>query len=400
MFRRLLISLSAASALVASRVLRGGATALKATATAEPALTLYRDTNGWCPFCERVWVALEKKGISYEEKLINLQDKPEWYKEIVPTALVPAIEFHDATYDSNKPGSGRLIWESKDILEALDEEFATTPLRAGEKSVSEVADVLNASFGFVYGARNATASEIALKQKTFTAALDQLDDVLKASGPFVRGAALSAADLELAPTMERFYHQLAILRPDFPALDAGRPGLAAWFAAMDAEPAYTRRVKGDPYSWTAVTSSFLRFFASDDAETKAKIEKADAAAAEMLKLSLEDAGALRDRAAVLEASTVLSGNRAAVARDASDKEPRTQPFIARAEALASADEAIDAALAALKPRRWYRRRPRYAELSADAKVAAACIAGRLCAPRDMGAPACAALRHVLLKLAE
>ena len=26
-------------------------------------LTLYRDTNGWCPFCERVWIGLEKKGI-------------------------------------------------------------------------------------------------------------------------------------------------------------------------------------------------------------------------------------------------------------------------------------------------------------------------------------------------
>ena len=34
-----------------------------ATATEEPVLTLYRDTNGWCPFCERVWIGLEKKGI-------------------------------------------------------------------------------------------------------------------------------------------------------------------------------------------------------------------------------------------------------------------------------------------------------------------------------------------------
>ena len=38
--------------------------ALAATATTEePVLTLYRDTNGWCPFCERVWIGLEKKGI-------------------------------------------------------------------------------------------------------------------------------------------------------------------------------------------------------------------------------------------------------------------------------------------------------------------------------------------------
>ncbi len=38
--------------------------ALAATATTEePVLTLYRGTNGWCPFCERVWIGLEKKGI-------------------------------------------------------------------------------------------------------------------------------------------------------------------------------------------------------------------------------------------------------------------------------------------------------------------------------------------------
>ena len=38
--------------------LRAGAAAVEERA---PALTLYRDTNGWCPFCERVWVALEAK---------------------------------------------------------------------------------------------------------------------------------------------------------------------------------------------------------------------------------------------------------------------------------------------------------------------------------------------------
>ena len=27
-----------------------------------PELKLYRDTNAWCPFCERVWLALEYKG--------------------------------------------------------------------------------------------------------------------------------------------------------------------------------------------------------------------------------------------------------------------------------------------------------------------------------------------------
>jgi glutathione S-transferase len=38
----------------------------------------FRDTNGWCPFCQRVWLALEEKGLDYDSVLIDLYDKPEW----------------------------------------------------------------------------------------------------------------------------------------------------------------------------------------------------------------------------------------------------------------------------------------------------------------------------------
>ena len=123
----MLAMLRSAGALVASTQPRGVSRKLTATATTEePVLTLYRDTNGWCPFCERVWIGLEKKGIPYDEKLINLQDKPQWYLDIVPTTLVPAIEWHDENWRADTPGSGALVWESKDILEKLDEKFAAT----------------------------------------------------------------------------------------------------------------------------------------------------------------------------------------------------------------------------------------------------------------------------------
>ena len=54
-----------------------------------------------CPFCERVWLALEHKGLPYETDYIDLQNKPEWYKELVPTALVPAVRFS---------ADGELVW--------------------------------------------------------------------------------------------------------------------------------------------------------------------------------------------------------------------------------------------------------------------------------------------------
>lgn len=38
-----------------------------------------RDTNGWCPYCERVWIALEEKGLKYDTLLIDLYNKPDWW---------------------------------------------------------------------------------------------------------------------------------------------------------------------------------------------------------------------------------------------------------------------------------------------------------------------------------
>jgi glutaredoxin len=97
--------------------------------TVEPLVTLYRDTNGWCPFCERVWVALHVKQIPYQETLVSLQNKPQWYKQLVPTTLVPAVLFHGSSNDGDKDTKNerRIVWESMDILKALDDEFPDTP---------------------------------------------------------------------------------------------------------------------------------------------------------------------------------------------------------------------------------------------------------------------------------
>ena len=92
-----------------------------------PELVLYRDNNGWCPFCERVWLVVRAKGIPYDEQLISLQNKPDWYKVLVPTTLVPAVLFHESGVDGNgertKKNERRIVWESSDIIKALDEQF-------------------------------------------------------------------------------------------------------------------------------------------------------------------------------------------------------------------------------------------------------------------------------------
>jgi hypothetical protein len=39
----------------------------------------------------QVWLALEEKQIPYDCVLIELYNKPTWYKDIVPSTLVPAV---------------------------------------------------------------------------------------------------------------------------------------------------------------------------------------------------------------------------------------------------------------------------------------------------------------------
>ena len=70
-------------------------------------------------FCERVWLQLLVKGIPHEEVLIDLRDKPAWYKELVPTALVPAVKFLD---------DGKLLWESADIMDEVERRFPAPAL--------------------------------------------------------------------------------------------------------------------------------------------------------------------------------------------------------------------------------------------------------------------------------
>jgi len=62
--------------------------------TAEPRITLYRDTAAWCPYCQKVWILLEEKKIPYRIQKINMRsygDKPAEFLRMIPNGLLPAI---------------------------------------------------------------------------------------------------------------------------------------------------------------------------------------------------------------------------------------------------------------------------------------------------------------------
>ncbi len=93
-----------------------------------PPVLLYRDTNSWCPFCERVWFALEEKEIPFATEFIDLSNKPKWYTDLVPTTLVPAAKIE-----------GELVYESKDILLALEKRFSSPSLLPEDSEENAVA---------------------------------------------------------------------------------------------------------------------------------------------------------------------------------------------------------------------------------------------------------------------
>jgi glutathione S-transferase len=50
---------------------------------------LYKDTNSWCPYCERITFALEEKKIPYQVEYIDLGAKPHLLMSVKPpTATV------------------------------------------------------------------------------------------------------------------------------------------------------------------------------------------------------------------------------------------------------------------------------------------------------------------------
>jgi glutathione S-transferase len=202
---------------------------------------LYRDTNSWCPFCERVWFALEEKEIPFATEFIDLTNKPKWYTDLVPTTLVPAAKIE-----------GQLVYESKDILLALEEKFGTTlfPDDPEENAIArqlvedaETNGFKEAAYKFLR-VTPADSDELASFQATFEAKLDELEEALgKYPGPYFVST-FSLVDIMYSPHLDRLAANLPVYRGYHIKGNERYPRINAWFEALKHRPAY-HRVKSD-----------------------------------------------------------------------------------------------------------------------------------------------------------
>jgi glutaredoxin len=76
-------------------------------------VVLYRDNAAWCPYCQKVWLLLEEKGLPYKIEKINMRsygEKPDWFLAKMPRGLLPVVEI-----------DGKMVSESVVIMQLIDQ---------------------------------------------------------------------------------------------------------------------------------------------------------------------------------------------------------------------------------------------------------------------------------------
>ena len=210
--------------------------------------TLFRERHGWCPYSERVWLALEHLNIPYDTVRIDNTGgpRPSYY-----SGQTPQVRWPD----------GKTQSESMDLVVAIDERYGNGSLLSNNNDVKELINGFRRTFP-----RNARPSSRAaflfrgsgdpLFRSTFEATLEGTNDLLgkNQDGPFFFGKSFTAADIAWAPFLERYRYQLPCLHNGLDPYDEEKyPYLAAWYDAMDTSvPVYSCRVKGDSSSWRKV----------------------------------------------------------------------------------------------------------------------------------------------------
>lgn len=347
---------------------------------ATPPVLLYRDTNSWCPFCERVWFALEEKEIPFETEFIDLLNKPKWYTDLVPTTLVPAAKIE-----------GELVYESKDILLALEARFSSPSLLPddpGENTVArqwvedaETNGLREAGYKFL---REATsdANELGNFQATFEAKLDELEQALgKYPGPYFLSA-FSLVDIMYSPHLDRWAANLPVYRGYRIKENPRFPRINAWFEALKQRSAY-QRVRSDD-----ITNNLL-LRRRWGVEPNGNLQPLDAEYSEEIQYRAEATERLSDNREVAIGDIVKNSGVQALAVDG-DREKITDAVDFHLRLLA--DYLINGDAAPLPWGRVGGKDNADPTAAAVGAISLAYVRNRICAPRDMSAGAATAFR--------
>jgi glutathione S-transferase len=220
-----------------------------------PRVTIYRDSASWCPYCQKCWIALEEKQISYNVVKVDMNcyagsSKPAEFLKIQANGNLPCVVFED----------GSVVGESDEILR-----------RVNEMNVDNVRPLLpqEGTEEAQYMKYLCDDDRNSLERRLFTEwmwyltgkrkpveyreryeyVLDEVESVLEKSngGPFFLGKYISMADIKFIPFLERQSASLLYFK-GLNIRDGSRwPNLLKWFQAMEERPSYLP-TKSDIYT--------------------------------------------------------------------------------------------------------------------------------------------------------
>ncbi len=197
----------------------------------EVRVTLYRDNHAWCPYCQKVWLWLEEKQIPYRIKKVTMfcyGTKETWYKQLVPSGMLPAIEL-----------DGRIITESDDILIALEKVYGTLNYGMTDPLVMPLRQLERLLFRawctwLCYPARLPGADKRNREQFTNVVAMVETALAKTPSAYFLDD--FSTADVVFTPYVERMNASLYYYKGY--SLREVNPRLSEWFDAMESRSTY------------------------------------------------------------------------------------------------------------------------------------------------------------------
>ena len=198
---------------------------------ADVRVTLFRDNHAWCPYCQKIWLWLEEMRVPYRVKKVTMfcyGKKESWYKQKVPSGMLPAIEL-----------DGRIITESDDILLALERVFGVLYRGMEDEQVllrRRLERLLFRAWCSWLCYRAIFPGQEKKNRQQFIETVGMVEDALASTPSAYFLSEFSTADVIFTPYVERmnaslYYYKGYSLREE-------NPYLSAWFDAMETRPTY------------------------------------------------------------------------------------------------------------------------------------------------------------------
>lgn len=192
----------------------------------------------FCPFVQRVWISLEKKGLDYQYLEIDPYEKPKELTDINPRGLVPALRHGEwGSYESTvlmeyleDLGTGAAIFPNEPELRAH--------CRLWTDHVNR--NVIPNFYRFLQAQETEKQAEHA---KELSEQIAKIVNAADAEGPFFLGKELGFVDVQMAPWVIRLRKVLGPYR-GWPEPEKGSRW-AKWVDAIENDEAVKKTTSDD-----------------------------------------------------------------------------------------------------------------------------------------------------------